>query len=591
MASYSIVISGVIRADFSISAEDSSGHITISGSITNLSSLTRYGCRLSVSFTNDNPWTRLGDATLAGGASTSFSRQFSKNGYSQIFCFVKEDGGHSKGGAYPIEAYVNPFSAKQLTINPTTITMGNALSISDSAGQGVTSTTHEWKVGNVTGDFSTGTWIPLISDFEPLCPDANYCLATFTTYSYGDSGSGRSDVNVRLNVPPSYIPSATHEYEYIDARNNALVAGVSKLRITIYPTVVPSDNSATIQSCVLSKVNSTNSSLTVNSFTKSGDQYTSVTLPSQSGVPSYVFSLEFLITDSRGNSLTYITNEFRVTNFVPPYVEITNLKRLTSETGKINISINSPSAAYLAQIKINNGTPVDVKNQLVTVTGGYTLEYDITGLSSGQQYTVSFIYQDTNMHNYGENPYVYSRLLSTKIMPLSLYDDGSNVAISFGEECPDSINHEVVANFASDAYIRYVINDTVNETKADEIFCPYPIGGVFMCFVDTDPNEIWKGTLWIQAPQSAFLLSADDNHPVDFEVHGEEEHTLTVDELPAHTHATTYGEAVRYGNSSGDKYIANDNNDPTVYTESTGGDQPHNNMPPYTAIYMWFRVE
>ena len=63
---------------------------------------------------------------------------------------------------------------------------------------------------------------------------------------------------------------------------------------------------------------------------------------------------------------------------------------------------------------------------------------------------------------------------------------------------------------------------------------------------------------------------------------GEEKHTLTVDEMPNHNHTIT----ARLG--TGNAYLATGNYDPslamTKSTNYTGGDQPHNNMPPYLTL-------
>lgn len=57
---------------------------------------------------------------------------------------------------------------------------------------------------------------------------------------------------------------------------------------------------------------------------------------------------------------------------------------------------------------------------------------------------------------------------------------------------------------------------------------------------------------------------------------GEKKHQLTIPELPAHSH--TYTKTVG-GGSYGDN--SNDQADQTANTSSVGGDQPHENRPPY----------
>ena len=81
------------------------------------------------------------------------------------------------------------------------------------------------------------------------------------------------------------------------------------------------------------------------------------------------------------------------------------------------------------------------------------------------------------------------------------------------------------------------------------------------------------------------------------ETGGEEKHTLTVDELPEHSfqeRLVTNGKA-----GGGNFYAVNPSSiivtnagDTGVFgnTNTVGKNQPHNNMPPYRAVYVWERV-
>lgn len=117
----------------------------------------------------------------------------------------------------------------------------------------------------------------------------------------------------------------------------------------------------------------------------------------------------------------------------------------------------------------------------------------------------------------------------------------------------------------------------------------YPIGSIYISTTNTSPASLFGGT-WEQI-QDTFLLAAGSGY-IAGSVGGESTHTLTIDEMPSHTH--TY-KTTAWVNKIGD-IVDNNNSEYIDYginrqTQATGGSQPHNNMPPYLAVYMWKRVK
>ena len=74
---------------------------------------------------------------------------------------------------------------------------------------------------------------------------------------------------------------------------------------------------------------------------------------------------------------------------------------------------------------------------------------------------------------------------------------------------------------------------------------------------------------------------------------GEYTHTLTINEMPSHTHTVTdwyfkRNTGDQLGNTHGDELLGNTYTTSTTSASGSGG--AHNNMQPYVVVYMWRRV-
>lgn len=117
----------------------------------------------------------------------------------------------------------------------------------------------------------------------------------------------------------------------------------------------------------------------------------------------------------------------------------------------------------------------------------------------------------------------------------------------------------------------------------------YPIGSIYLSVGSTAPSTLFGGT-WEQI-KDVFLLSAGDTYTAG-NTGGEATHTLTVSEIPSHTHALSNGDNNTICEGSGTN--ANVAIGGASYTKSkianAGGGQAHNNMPPYLVVNTWKRV-
>lgn len=146
-----------------------------------------------------------------------------------------------------------------------------------------------------------------------------------------------------------------------------------------------------------------------------------------------------------------------------------------------------------------------------------------------------------------------------------------------------------------------------DSTPIISVLAAYPVGSIYMSVNSTDPGTLFGGT-WARIT-GKFLLSATDGgssgaNQAAGNTGGEATHTLTVNEMPSHTHVQdqhrhALGRRNVYDGSGSALgvvgYGAGTANDSyTGYTtptnQNTGGGQAHNNMPPYLAVYVWQRT-
>lgn len=133
----------------------------------------------------------------------------------------------------------------------------------------------------------------------------------------------------------------------------------------------------------------------------------------------------------------------------------------------------------------------------------------------------------------------------------------------------------------------------------------YPVGSIYLSVNDTSPAELFGGT-WEQI-KDTFLLACGDTYSAG-STGGEAQHTLTIDEMPSHTHleragnsfASPHGGSLLVDSSKDGKdtgFVFDLHNDSwgwatskAIETNPTGGSRPHNNMPPYLSVYAWKRI-
>ena len=140
--------------------------------------------------------------------------------------------------------------------------------------------------------------------------------------------------------------------------------------------------------------------------------------------------------------------------------------------------------------------------------------------------------------------------------------------------------------------VNAIVNNSLyaSEKAAVSTLKIYRIGSIYMSVNSTSPASLFGGT-WEQL-KDRFLIGAGNSYAVN-STGGEVTHTLTVEEIPKHYHQNRLSGDTASSSDMGS--VINGHSIWSTYgnggdTAETGGSQPHNNMPPYLAVYMWKRI-
>ena len=150
----------------------------------------------------------------------------------------------------------------------------------------------------------------------------------------------------------------------------------------------------------------------------------------------------------------------------------------------------------------------------------------------------------------------------------------------------------------------YVLKKEFNELK-ERVEKEHPISSLYLSMSSINPSEYYGGT-WQLIAQGRMLVGVNPNDS-DFsdsnKIGGSKQHTLTIDEMPSHTHEqnphkhTTDASAEWNVGATARLKIEESNttrstsvDSTTATNKNTGGDKPFSIMPPYITCYIWQRT-
>lgn len=188
---------------------------------------------------------------------------------------------------------------------------------------------------------------------------------------------------------------------------------------------------------------------------------------------------------------------------------------------------------------------------------------------------------------------MYSSRVEFKVISTSKTNDIINPLCGLIEVFYNSVtelkNTSLLRKYIIDQGIISNNKHTFSQTQWERVGNPSPLVGEIVITTDNaSPASNYGGT-WEQI-KDVFLLAAGDTYTAG-STGGEATHTLTLSEMPSHSHTFTTaagevwneGDFIMRGSVESSNHIDNS-------TSRVGGDVAHNNMPPYLAVYVWKRI-
>lgn len=139
-------------------------------------------------------------------------------------------------------------------------------------------------------------------------------------------------------------------------------------------------------------------------------------------------------------------------------------------------------------------------------------------------------------------------------------------------------------------YRRYYYNGSWSPWYSSALD-PYPVDSIYISYSHTSPAALFGGT-W-ERIANRFLWAVDAGGAIGT-TGGEQTHTLTINEMPSHSHGQYVATGSNGSTSVNYDYSGWSSTGKAVWqglnTGAAGGGAAHNNMPPYIQVSIWRRT-
>lgn len=414
-----------------------------------------------------------------------------------------------------------------------------------------------------TANTSVGWTIP--TTFYSKIPNAMSGQGTITCETYnGDTliGSATCTFNAFvINSSPTITATIVDENETTKAITgdaNKLVKYFSNAKVTI--TAI-AKNSATIKNQKVICDDGKTKETAISTIEK---------------VESGTFNLS--CTDSRGLSGTNKITKSMIDYIKLAFTEIT-LTRPSTTSNTVNATIkgNYFNASFG---KIAN--TLTLKWRWRIKDGTWSTENTVTATKSGNTFTYSATLGTAYSFN---NEYQFEFIVSDKLMVLT-----STKTVTRGLPIIDIGKEDIDINGIIKQKGKQVLTDEANSLlKSLLLSICYPIGSIKLSISSANPSTYIGGTwvAWGAGRVPVGINTSDNNFKEVEKTGGTVTHTLTVEEMPSHSHGINF---TNTGTLGANQSRLGGGGTQFFNTQSSGGSKAHNNLQPYIVCYMWKRT-